>query len=345
MSKKGVLFVNLGTPDDPTPEAVGRYLREFLMDPLVIDIPAPLRWLFVHALIVPKRKHTSAEAYAQIWTKVGSPLLVHTRDLVERVKPLLKEARVDFAMRYGRPSIRSRIQEAHAAGVSDLLLVPLYPQYSLAATQSTIDEARSCVDALGGGLSLTVVEDFYEHPSFIQPTAAKLDQAVEEHRPDFILFSYHGLPERHVRKTDPSGRHCLSHSECCASISEVNRYCYRAQCFATTRAILGLMRSSVPAHASAFQSRLGRTPWIQPYSDVYYRELPRRGIQKLIVICPSFTADCLETLEEVSIRGRSDFLQAGGKEFHYVPCLNEDEPWVNRLAEFARQMQAGPRSE
>jgi ferrochelatase len=325
--KRGLLIVNLGTPDSPEPAAVGRYLKQFLMDKWVIDIPWLVRWFFVNVLIVPKRKHKSAEAYKLIWTMRGSPLLYYLRDLEERVAALIPEIKVSSAMRYGNPSIESGLSRLRDC--DEILVFPLYPQYAESSTRSSREECEKVASALGLTSKMSFVKDYFEHPEFISCFAALIAPILEAERPDHLLMSFHGLPERHVKRV--GGDHCLASKSCCDSISPTNRDCYRAQSFATARALamkLGLQPSQ---YSVSFQSRLGRTPWIQPFTDVVLTELPLRGIKSLAVVCPSFTTDCLETIEEIGLRGSDSFRQSGGAEYVAIPCLNAREEWAKAV--------------
>ncbi len=332
-SARGVLLINLGTPDAPRPAEVRRYLREFLMDPFVVDLAFPMRWLLVHGIILRSRPRRSAEAYAKIWTERGSPLLFHTRELTERVQELLGPGvPVKFSMRYGNPSIESSVREFHRQGVREIVALPLYPQYSLAATESSIVELKRAIDSVDPSLSVEIIEDFFAHEGFLRAFAQVARESLEGFDYDHLLFSFHGLPERQVRKADPTGVHCLASSECCERIGEANRRCYRAQCFQTAYGLAALLGIDSSRYTVCFQSRLGRSSWIKPYTDAIYAELPKRGIKKLAVICPAFVADCLETLEEIQIRGREQFRALGGEELVLVPSLNSRPAWAECVA-------------
>jgi ferrochelatase len=330
----GVLLVNLGTPASPRTGDVRRYLREFLSDPRVLDVSAPVRFLLVNAVIAPFRAPRSARAYAQIWSERGSPLLANGLDLRDRLRARLG-APVELAMRYGEPSIASGLERLAGTGCERVLLAPLYPQYASSSTGSSLQEGfaraserwrTSCIDALPA---------FYDDARFLDACAAIGRPVLEALRPEHVLFSYHGLPERHCRKTDPTGAHCLERADCCARIVEANRNCYRAQCFATSRGLcerLGLDAGEGEATSTTtFQSRLGRMPWIRPFTDEELVRLARRGVKRLAVFCPSFVADCLETLEEIGLRARADFRAAGGEELVLVPSLNAHPAWVDGL--------------
>jgi ferrochelatase len=344
---KGLLLLNLGTPDDATEAHVRNYLEEFLMDPYVIDIPYPFRWLLVHGAILRKRPAQSAEAYRKVWSAGrGSPLLMYLEDLVAETRKLADPAawRIVAGMRYGNPSIAAALRELRAAGVDETVVFPLYPQYSLAATESSVARTRALAAREAPAMRLRFVPAFYDHPGFVRAFAEAARESLAGYDYDHLLFSFHGLPERQVRRTDrsPGRAHCLRGAGCCDAIGEANRDCYRAQCYATARALqreLGLApgRSTV-----CFQSRLGRTPWIRPYTDVMYSELARRGVRRLAVMCPAFVADCLETLEEIRLRGREDFVRQGGEELRLVPSLNARPAWARAVLELAGRTAEAP---
>jgi ferrochelatase len=337
---KGLLLLNLGTPDAPTPEKVRDYLTQFLMDPYVVDIPWPLRWLLVHGIILRKRPALSAEAYRKVWTDRGSPLLFNHLDLVAKVRTLVeaREFVVAGGMRYGNPSIEAAVRELRDAGATETIVFPLYPQYSLAATESSVVETRRAAQAVAPGMKLSFVPAFFESPPFIEAFAQVARRALQGFRHDHVLFSFHGLPERQVRKTDrsPQGSsHCLADRSCCDRIVEANRDCYRAQCFATARALAARLGLAEKDYSVSFQSRLGRTPWIKPYTDVLYAEFPKQGIKRLAVLCPAFVADCLETLEEIRIRGKEQFVSLGGEDLLLVESLNSEPAWAKAVVEIA----------
>jgi ferrochelatase len=340
---KGVLLINLGTPDGepihgPTVDQVRVYLKQFLMDRFVVDIPFLFRWLLVNGIILRKRPEQSAEAYRKIWTENGSPLLHYHLKLTEAVAERLSKQlsiepdKVQPAMRYGNPSIPSALQILSDLGVSEVLLVPLYPQYSLAATESSLVECKEWAQKNAPSMKFSEFPAFYDSEPFIDSFAHVARESLQGYKYDHLLFSFHGLPERHVQKTDRSnGAHCLKKDDCCAQMTDANRDCYRAQCFATARALAKKMGLTPDQYTVCFQSRLGRTPWIRPYTDVVYQELAARGVKKVAVMCPAFVADCLETLEEIQIRGREHYIQLGGEDLRLVPSLNDSQVWVEGL--------------
>jgi ferrochelatase len=335
----GVLLINLGTPDAPTPDAVGRYLREFLMDPFVIDLPAPLRWFLVNGLIVPRRKHQSAAAYQKIQMPGGSPLLVHTRALAQEVARRLRDSKedyvVEFGMRYGNPSIRSALQNLKARGASQVIVLPLYPQYAESSFETAVVETRRSARELGCEDSLTFLEPFYNHPEFIKSWAERLRADIDPQNTDHVLFSFHSVPVSHLTKFHRDAGYRAS-AECCSEITPTNQNCYRAQCFATARAIAGYLELDPDDYSVSFQSRLGRAEWIGPNTVKVLEDLAGRGQKRIAVACPSFVCDCLETLEEIGIRGRVTFQGAGGERLQLVPCLNSDPVWAEALANLIR---------
>jgi ferrochelatase len=338
MSLTGVLLVNLGTPDSPSPRDVRRYLREFLSDPLVIDIPALPRWLLLNLVILPFRPRKSAAAYAQIWTEAGSPLKIHGERLRAAVAAELGDAfHVELAMRYAEPSIANAVARAQAAGVDRWIVLPLFPQYSAAATLSAERAVEDAFAKADNAAPVHEIAAFYDDPDFIAAFGAVMRPHLDDFRPDHVLFSYHGLPERQLRTGDATGAHCLERDDCCETVGEVNRDCYRAQCFATTRLLARELGLGPDAHSLSFQSRLGRTPWIQPYTDFVLPELAARGVKRLAIACPAFVADCLETLEEIAIRGRNQWLELGGEELSLVPSLNSDPAWVTAVVAMVRK--------
>lgn len=335
--KKGLLLINLGTPDSYEAHHVGPYLREFLMDPLVIDIPKVLRWFLVNVLIVPKRSRDSAKLYKKVWMKEGSPLLVHTMALAQKVREKLSGTHeVVAAMRYGQPAIKKAVLELKETGVEEVVIVPLYPQYSLAATESSIRKAKEVFDEVFPSAKTEVIRYFYHTEWYLNAVAEVSKKYLKDVSWDLVLFSFHGLPERQVMKTDLSKQHCLRTHHCCDQINEANQNCYRAQSYATARALAKKLGLKDNQYEVGFQSRLKGAPWIRPFSDDFYRELPKRGIKRLAVVSPSFVADCLETLEEVQMRGKEEFVENGGEDLTLIPSLNSEEVWVDAICQMVK---------
>ena len=331
--KTGILLINLGTPDAPRTPEVRRYLREFLSDPRVLDMPALGRFLLVNGIIVPFRSPKSAAAYREVWTEQGSPLLQYGLELRDGLRAQHPDTPIELAMRYGSPSLASGLDALRAAGCDRLLCAPLYPQYASSSTGSSLEAVYRLAAERWNTPYIEALPAFYDEPAFLDAFAAIGKPVIDELGADHVLFSYHGLPERHCTKSDESGSHCLASETCCERIVDANRNCYRAQCFATTAGLrerLGLDESN---STIAFQSRLGRTPWIRPYTDEMVVQLAERGVKRLAVYCPAFVADCLETLEEIGMRAREEFQGAGGEELVLVPSLNASPGWVAGLSQ------------
>jgi ferrochelatase len=336
----GLLLVNLGTPEAPTTPAVRRYLREFLSDPRVLDVPGVIRWLVLNLAILPFRPRRSARAYAKIWTDRGSPLLLHGLALAEKVQARLGDAAVvKLAMRYGRPAIAEAVESFHREGVRRIVLFPLYPQHTSAATGSSIEAALLAAARLWNVPSIAVVPPFYDHPSYLAAFAGVAAPCIREVDPEVVFFSFHGLPERQIRKSDRSSAHCLESRDCCehaARQPQILGDCYRAQCFATAAGLAERLGVPVERRMVCFQSRLTRR-WIRPFTDVEVREAARRGVKRAVIVVPSFVADCLETLEEIGIRAADDWRANGGETLRLVPSLNERDDWADAVVAIARE--------
>jgi protoporphyrin/coproporphyrin ferrochelatase len=335
----GLLLLNLGTPDAPTTPAVRRYLREFLSDPLVIDSPAILRWLLLNFVILPFRPRRSAEAYAKVWTDRGSPLLANSVDLLEKVRARVEDGVVvELAMRYGEPSIARALSALGGARVRRIVVFPLYPQLSSAATTSSIEAVRAAAAKMSPPPEIAVVPPFFDDARYLAAFTAVTAPVIAEVDPELVFFSFHGLPERQIRKSDPTGRHCLASADCCerADAAGVLVACYRAQCFTTARLLAERLGIPPERRIVSFQSRLGRTPWIRPFTDVEVREAARRGVKRAVIVVPSFVADCLETLEEIGIRAVADWRGNGGETLALVPSLNARDDWADAVVAIAR---------
>jgi ferrochelatase len=329
--RTGYLLINLGSPASTSVADVRRYLHEFLSDPLVLDIHPVARWLLLHGVILRRRPARSAAAYQKIWGEDGSPLLVHSEALRAAVAERLDGAPVALAMRYREPSIRGALEALRGAGVEQLVVLPLYPQFALASTRTSQLKVERELAAMGWQPELKSIESFYDHPGYIAAYVERIRPLLNP-RPQRVLFSFHGLPERHCTATaDPA--HCLAKPDCCAAIEEANARCYRAQCFATARAVAARLDLAPSDYEVSFQSRLGRTPWIRPYTDHRLAAMPGEGVTEVVVASPSFVADCLETLEELALRERTAFLAAGGARLDVVPCLNSDPMWADAVVD------------
>jgi ferrochelatase len=327
----GLLLINLGTPDAPTTPAVRRYLHEFLSDPRVVDINAIGRALLLHLVILRFRPSKSAHAYQKIWDATrGSPLLFHSDDLARGVQERLGSAwQVELAMRYGKPSLASALERLR--GVDRIVALPLFPQYAASSTATAVARLMELATAGWDVPAIDIVPAFFDDPGFLAAWEAVAAPALVAARPDHVLFSFHGLPERQIHKSDALGR-CLGSETCCDT---PHPSCYRNQCYQTARALAA--RLGVTDYTVSFQSRLGRTPWITPHTDVLLDELPKQGKKRLAVLCPAFVADCLETLEEIGIRARQQWKAAGGEELVLVPSLNATPRWIDAVAQIAER--------
>jgi ferrochelatase len=328
-ANRGILLANLGSPDSPTTKDLRKYLHQFLMDGRVIDVPYPLRKFIVTCTILPFRPKRSAEAYRSIWLDEGSPLIVTSR----RVQRLLEERveePVELAMRYGNPSAESALRNLLQHGIDEILLVSLYPHYAMSSYESSVVEVQQTLHRLNPSVRLDVVAPFFDRPEYIDALVASTEEHLNREF-DHLLFSYHGLPERHLRKTDPSGRHCLVVDTCCQTSSPSHETCYRHQVLRTTELFADKAGLPKDKYSVAFQSRLGKDKWLTPATADEIPRLARAGVKRLSVICPAFVTDCLETLEEIGISGREAFLEAGGEDFALIPCLNDHTAWIDVL--------------
>jgi protoporphyrin/coproporphyrin ferrochelatase len=332
MASRAVLLVNLGSPESTSVADVRRYLAEFLGDERVLDLPAPLRWLLLHGAILRLRPAKSAHAYASIWTPEGSPLIVISRQVQQKLAAALgPEVPVALAMRYGRPAIADVLGQLAAAGVAEVLLMPQYPHYAMSSWETVVVKVRAEAARLAPRLRLEVLPPFFEEEDYIAALAATLRPFLA--RPyDHLLFSFHGIPVRHLRKADSSHAHCTLVPDCCEGCSPAHATCYRAQITRTARAVARRALLDPDRWSISFQSRLAGEPWLEPYTDFELKRLPAAGKKRLVVITPAFTADCLETLEEIRVAGRATFLAAGGESFEHVPCLNDHPAYIDFLA-------------
>lgn len=336
--KRGLLLLNLGTPDAPDAGAVRRYLREFLSDPRVLDLHPVGRWLLLNLIILPTRPARSARQYQKVWLQEGSPLLVHSRALEAAVRAKLAgEFEVELGMRYGNPSIPSAIEALVRRGVRELMVLPLYPQNAASSTGSSLARVYEVLEERFEVVPVNSVPAFFDDEGFLAAWEDVTRPVLSTARADHVLFSFHGIPERHVRKSDLTGGVCLSTAHCCEVLSDANRNCYRAQSYATARLLAKRLQLTEGSWSVSFQSRLGRTPWIHPYTDVVLPELAAKGVKRLVVVPPSFVADCLETVEELGIRAVEQWRSLGGEALIMVPSLNAHPRWVEAVAQLARR--------
>ena len=329
----GVLLLQLGTPDSTSVKDVRIYLREFLGDPRVLDMPAPARLLLLNTVILPFRPKRSAEQYEKIWTEWGSPLTIHTEELVTGLQESLGDGYVvAYGMRYRNPPIASAVERLAAAGCTRVVVVPLFPHYASASSGSALDMALRTVADRWNVVDVTMVPAFYDDPGYLRSVADVARPLLDGFDADHVLFSYHGLPEHQVRKSHLDGADCAATPGGCHRFVATNRFCYRAQCLATTRGVAAELGLAADAHGSAFQSRLRGQKWIEPYTDVVVERLLKDGVRRLAVLTPSFVADCLETLEEIGIRLRKQWEDLGGEDLLLIPCINAEPVWVEALA-------------
>jgi ferrochelatase len=331
---KAVLLVNLGSPDSPSVRDVRRYLNEFLMDGRVIDVAWPLRRLIV-GLILVNRPRESAHAYEKVWTKEGSPLVVTSRHVCAALQKRVNVP-VELAMRYQNPSIEGAIRRLAGQGIGEVLLIPLFPHYAMSSYETAVVRVRELAAKLAPRMTFTVQPPFFDAPDYIAALVASAADFLKQDY-DHLLFSFHGLPERHIKKSDTTGCHCLATADCCETASPAHATCYRAQCFKTAAAFAA--KAGVPAGkwSVSFQSRLGKDPWLKPYTDYEMPRLAQEGKKRMLVICPAFVSDCLETIEEIGMRGCEQFLAASGKEFTRIPCLNEHPLWIEALEKMVKR--------
>jgi ferrochelatase len=337
---KAVLLLNLGTPAEPTAKGLRQFYKYFFADPFVFDIPAVGRWLLRNLIILPFRAPKTAKQYEKIWMEGGSPLKVYT----ERMRDSLEQALADqdvpvlIGMAYSAPFIHEAMDELRSRGVTDIVVLPLFPQYSTATTASVFHAVRKAAAKWPVAPNLTFIDDLFEEPAFIRAWAVQISRQLPQREPlsrvEHVIFSYHGLPERNLRKADQHD--VCRFGVCCASITDKNRYCYRAQCMATTRGIVSALGWPDDFYSVAFQSRFGKEPWIQPYLDEHIEQLAKNGIKRIAVATPSFVSDCLETIHEIGIEYAEQFVEAGGEELQLIPNLNDEPFWFNAVADIVR---------
>jgi ferrochelatase len=336
----GVLLLNLGTPDSPSVSHVARYLREFLMDGRVIDIPFLQRFALVNLIIAPFRAPQSAKAYQQLWTKDGSPLKIYGYQVADLLqKALGPDYKVVLGMRYQNPSLRSALEQFKTAGLKEIIVIPMYPQYASASTGSTHEKLMDEIKSWETIPTLKIISQFFEHPLFIKAFVALGQKYMAQAQYDHFLFSYHGLPERQILKASFEG-HCRL-GDCCKNYHAKNQYCYRAQCFATTRLLTKELGLKENQYTLCFQSRLGKDPWIKPYTDQVIADLIQRGIKNVLVFSPAFVADCLETTVEIGIEYQHLFKKLGGERWQLVESLNTSPTWIECLKQIVLENSSG----
>lgn len=339
--KKGVLLVNLGSPESPEPKDLKPYLSEFLMDERVIDVPLWARTIIVKGIILNTRPKASAEAYKKIWWPEGSPLIVISERLQQKIQkntPLP----VALAMRYGSMTIKKGLQELVDKGVEEVFLMPLYPQFAMATTETILVLAEEIRKEHFPNLKISDLKAFYNREDYIDVLSNSIEKHLKNNPFEHLLFSYHGVPERHIRKRDITKSHCKIDKSCCVTASPAHEFCYRHQCLEVTRLVAEKLNLKEGTYSTSFQSRLGFDPWLKPATDLTIERLGKQGIKDMVVVTPAFVSDCLETLEEIAMEGQEIFHEMGGQKFSTVPCLNDDEPFVNLLSKWINEWNNAP---
>jgi ferrochelatase len=326
---KGVLLNNLGSPDSTEIKDVKKYLNEFLMDERVIDIPYWKRYILIKGIILNFRPKKSAAAYKKIWWKEGSPLVVISERFAEKVKNNT-DIPVALAMRYGTMSMEKGIKELADKGVTEILLAPLYPHYAMSSFETVVVKAEEVIAEKYPQIKLDVLPPFYNKPDYIKAMSDNISNHLEGFDYDHILFSYHGIPERHIKKSDPTKSHCKLDGSCCDRNSVAHHTCYRHQCLETTKCIAKELNLKEGTYSNSFQSRLLKDPWLKPYTDFEFDRIPKEeGKRKMAVVTPAFVSDCLETLEEIAMEGKEQFFEGGGTDYKHIPCMNDNDDWVH----------------
>ena len=339
--KRGIILLNLGSPDSTEVKDVRKYLMEFLMDKRVIDYPYILRAILVGGIIVPFRAPKSADAYKTVWTKDGSPLVVITKKQQAALQQKVSEP-VEIAMRYRNPTMKSAFDSllSKMPDMEEVLAIPLYPHYAMSSYETAVEHAKSVHKKNKYPFKLSFIKPFYNEENYINALTESIRPYLQQDY-DQILFSYHGLPQRHMTKADPTDSHCMKTANCCEVPSVAHKTCYRHQCWTTTQILSSALNIPKDKIGFSFQSRLGREEWLKPYTALRLEELPKEGVKKLLVICPAFVSDCLETLEEIAVEGKESFLHSGGESFTFIPCLDTQELWINTLATWVKDYENG----
>ncbi len=327
---KGVLLVNLGSPDSTSTKDVKKYLGEFLMDERVIDIPLIWRTLLVKGIILNTRPKKSAAAYKKVWWDEGSPLIVLSKRLHKKVADY-SDIPIALAMRYGNPSMEKGIENLVKQGVAEILLIPLYPQFAMATTETIEVLADEILKKHFPKIKLTKFPSFYNRTDYIAVLSKSIQKEINKTKPQHLLFSYHGVPERHIKKSDITKSHCKIDGSCCNTPSPAHEFCYRHQCYETTKLVAEALNLNEGTYSTSFQSRLGRDPWLQPYTSDTIELYAKKGIKNLAIVTPAFVSDCLETLEEIGMEGKDSFLENGGEKFTTIPCLNDRDDWAKTI--------------
>ena len=332
---KGFLLINLGSPDSTSIPDVKKYLDEFLMDKRVIGKSYWFRWFLVKIIILNTRPRKSAKAYKKIWWKEGSPLIVLSKRLFEKIKKLIKIP-IALAMRYGSISIVKGLKELNDYGVNEVVVLPLYPHYAMSSYETVVEKVKKEVKLNFPSLKLKIIKPFYKNKNYIKLLSNKIKETISKIEYDHILFSYHGIPISHLKISDPTNKHCYKIKDCCSVSSQAHETCYKHQVLETTELVVKELNIDKNKYSNAFQSRLPNEAWLKPYTDNELERLAKKGIKNLVIVTPAFVTDCLETLEEIAMESKEEFLEAGGENYHYVPCLNDDDDWAKLIASWAK---------
>ncbi len=328
-------MINLGSPDSTSIPDVKRYLDEFLMDKRVIGKSYWFRWFLVKIIILNTRPRKSAKAYKKIWWKEGSPLIVLSKRLFNKVKKLVKIP-VALAMRYGSMSIINGLKELHEIGVNEVIVLPLYPHYAMSSYETVVEKVKKEVRLKFPSIKLKIIDPFYNNKSYIKLLSNKIKETLKKVKYDHILFSYHGIPVSHLKISDTTNKHCYKVKNCCSVKSDAHKTCYKHQVLETTELVVKELKIDKSKYSNAFQSRLPNEAWLKPYTDSELVRLAKKGIKNLVIVTPAFVTDCLETLEEIAMEGKEEFLDSGGKNYYYVPCLNDDKDWSKLISSWAK---------
>ena len=329
---KGVLLVNLGSPNSTSTIDVRNYLDQFLMDERVIDLPKWFRSFLVKGIILKTRPKKSAKAYRKIWWDKGSPLIVLSEKLKEKVQKKVSIP-VQLAMRYGNPSIKNGMENLKRLGITDVLVIPLYPQFAMATTETILVLVQKLQKKYFPEMQLTSLPSFYDHPDYIRVLGNSIQEELQGKNWEHLLFSYHGVPERHIRKSDVTKSHCKMDGKCCFEDSPAHQYCYRHQCEMTSIKVAEYLELREGSYSTSFQSRVSILgSWLKPYTDKTVEKFAKKGIKELAIATPAFVSDCLETLEEIGMEAAEDFEENGGKHLHVIPCINDRDEWVRVLS-------------
>ena len=328
-------MINLGSPDSTSIPDVKKYLDEFLMDKRVIGKSYIFRWILVKLIILNTRPKKSAKAYKKIWWKEGSPLIVLSERLFNKVEKAL-DIPAALAMRYGSISINKGINKLVNKGINEILVLPLYPHYAMSSYETVVEKVKEEVNDNFPDVKIKIVPPFYQNDQYIDLLSSKIFNTIKKIQYDHILFSYHGIPVSHLKISDTTNNHCYKTKDCCNVKSAAHETCYKHQVLETTKLVVEKLNIDEDKYSNSFQSRLPNEPWLKPYTDSELVRLAKAGKKRLVIVTPAFVTDCLETLEEIAMEGKEEFIEAGGEEYSYVPCLNDDENWAKLISDWTK---------